>query len=171
VLAGMKKFAIPLLLVTIALGGCSGTDTKNAAPAPSRSADHVTQLRAYAKCMRENGVDMPDPNGDGVLTAPAVKAGGPVDKKLEAASEKCRPLLPADVGGEPGKMSPEELARMRTLSKCMRDNGVPDYPDPDPETGAIALPEKYQDGSKLQAAGKKCAGESGAFTVPLVRGK
>ncbi|MFG1605121.1 hypothetical protein [Actinoplanes sp. NPDC049265] len=167
----MKKLAIPLLLLVVALGGCGGTDDTSAAPAPSKSADKITQLRAYAKCMRENGVDMPDPDGDGVLRAPAMKAGAPVDKKMEAASEKCLPLLPADVGGAPQKMTPEDLAKARAQAKCMRENGVPDYPDPDPETGAIALPEKQMDVSKLQSAGKKCGGDSASFTAPLVRGK
>jgi hypothetical protein len=172
VLLGMKKFAIPLLLLaTVALGACGGTEEKSATPAPSKSADQINQLRAYAKCMRENGVDMPDPDGDGVLRAPAVKAGSPIDKKMETASEKCLPLLPADVGGAPQKMTPEDLAKARALAKCMRENGVPEYPDPDPETGAFALPEKQLDVTKLQAAGKKCGGESASFTAPLVRGK
>lgn len=153
----MKRLLLPILLVTVALGGCAKTDDA-AAPAPSASVDEKGQLRAYAKCMRQNGVDMPDPNGDGVLGAPAVKIGSPEAEKMEAASEKCRTLLPAGAGGEPPKMSPEDIEKARAQSKCMRENGLPDYPDPDPETGAIALSETKIDFEAMKKASEKCKG-------------
>jgi hypothetical protein len=154
----MKRFVVPLLIVTFALAGCSGTG-KSAAPAPSASADEVTQMRAYAKCMRANGVDMPDPSGNGVVGLPAMKAGSPEIKKVEAATEKCRDLLPAGAGGEPQKPSPEDLEKARALAKCFRENGMPDFPDPDPETGAVPIdPSTTLDRDKMVAATKKCGG-------------
>jgi hypothetical protein len=153
----MRKFVVPLMLLTLALPGCA-RDDRSAAPAPSASADQLTQMRAYAKCMRANGVDMPDPNGDGVAGMPAMKAGSPELKKMEAASEKCRELLPADTG-ERTKVSPEDLEKSRALARCIRENGLPDFPDPDPETGAVSVdPGVTLDRDKMTKAGEKCGG-------------
>ncbi|MCO8273987.1 hypothetical protein M1L60_25640 [Actinoplanes sp. TRM 88003] len=154
----MRRILVPLTLLTLALTGCSQAGN-GAAPSPSAStADEKSQLRAYAKCMRANGVDMPDPNGNGVLGAPAMKAGSPELKTMEKADEKCRDLIPAGAAGEPQKVSAEDLEKARALSKCMRENGLPDFPDPDPETGAVALSEKTVDVKKMAAAGEKCGG-------------
>jgi hypothetical protein len=70
-----------------------------------------------------------------------VKFGGPapgkVDaadrEKMQAAQEKCKQYLPN--GGEPPKLSAEELDQMRKFSQCMRENGYPDFPDPQPDGG------------------------------------
>nr|WP_221375412.1 hypothetical protein [Actinoplanes polyasparticus] len=162
----MRRILVPLTVLSLALAGCS-LPGRDAAPVPSASpADEKSQLRAYAKCMRANGVDMPDPNGDGALGVPAMKAGSPELKKMDAAIEKCRDLIPGGAGGEPQKVSAEDLERARALSKCMRENGMPDFPDPDPETGAVALSEETVDVKKMAAAGEKCGG-----VVPLTRAR
>ena len=74
---------------------------------PMKEMDQETKdaLLAFARCMRENGVDMPDPqfeNGGGI-----VRIGGPDEKGIdrgsgdfEAAHEACRHHLPG--GGEGG---------------------------------------------------------------------
>ncbi|MEV6630290.1 hypothetical protein AB0M54_06015 [Actinoplanes sp. NPDC051470] len=161
----MKRFVVPLLLVTFALGGCSGTEDR-AAPAPSASADQVTQMRAYAKCMRANGVDMPDPTGEGMPGLPAMKVGSPEMKTIEAASEKCRDLLPVGAAGDPPKPSAEELEKSRAQAKCFRENGLPNFPDPDPETGAVPMdPSVPLSRDKMLAATKKCGGTMPAIQV------
>ena len=93
----------------------------------------------FAKCMREHGIDMPDPqvNGTGggagsVRAAGAIRIGGDVDREeMEEADEACRPLL-----GDAGplrEMSPEERQEMQDKaiehSRCMREHGI-DMPDP-----------------------------------------
>jgi hypothetical protein len=116
------------------------------------------QMRAYAKCMREHGVDMPDPemspdgkggritiNGDG-------KNGDP--GKLDAASEACKTLLPN--GGEMKQMDPAQLDKLRENAKCMREHGV-DMPDPDPSNpGMMRIGGENADKDKLDAAMKAC---------------
>jgi hypothetical protein len=61
---------------------------------------------AFAQCMRDNGVDMPDPDFGGGLGGRGVTfQGGNVDQddpNFQAAQEECRPLLPG--GGEGGGM-------------------------------------------------------------------
>lgn len=95
----------------------------------------------FAKCMREHGVDMPDPvvsdNGDGKGGGVAIQIGGdgaqPIDKTvMDAANKECQHFL-ADASAGFDPPSGEELEKMKeqalAFSKCMRDHGV-DMPDP-----------------------------------------
>ena len=101
--------------------------------------DPEEAMRKYATCMRENGIDMPDPGTDG-----SIVIGGPdVDPtSLDAATAECDPIL-EDAFGD-FEMSPEMEAEQRDMelafARCMRDNGVEEWPDPTSDnTTAIAL--------------------------------
>ena len=59
--------------------------------------------------------------------------------------EKCQQFLPN--GGEPRELDPEQVEQARKMAKCMRENGVPDFPDPQAD-GTIKL-----DGSMLGGKG------------------
>lgn len=95
-------------------------------------------MLAFARCMREHGIDMPDPDtsggGTGVVTfSAAAPAGGALDgdtDKFQEADKACRDLL-GDAG--PMNMSPEQQQEMQdqalAFSRCMRDHGV-NMPDP-----------------------------------------
>jgi hypothetical protein len=98
-------------------------------------------MLAFARCMREHGIDMPDPDtssgGPGVVTfhAGAATSGGadPGDAdmhKLDEAQNACKDLM-GDVG--PMNMSPEQQQEMQdqalAFSRCMREHGV-NMPDP-----------------------------------------
>jgi hypothetical protein len=114
----------------------------------------------FAKCMREHGIDMPDPEFSGggggagsVKSSAAIRIGGAGDvdmEKMEEANEACRPLL-ADAGPM-REMSPEERQEMQDKaiehSRCMREHGI-DMPDPvfDTAGGGGAM-------VKIDAAGK-----------------
>ena len=132
-----QMLAIPVLLA-LALSGCGaggddggGVATAGGAKAEATASgtpvsDHDRQL-AFARCMRENGVDMPDPEAGG---RPGFRFGADVDQqKVQAAMEKCQDKLPN--GGQGPQLNPEQAEQMRVLAKCMRENGVPDFPDPD----------------------------------------
>lgn len=122
--------AVPLLLG--ALGACGSTDDT---PDAGGTADGGTESfetfedyqLAFASCMRDQGVDMPDPNSDGSIQA----QGG--DGFLEAA-QVCQDELgepPAAPGAGPS-MSDEELrAQSLEIAACFRDKGF-DVPDPGP---------------------------------------
>jgi hypothetical protein len=107
-------------------GGKTPEPTASASPGAGNERDAIF---AYAKCMRENGVpDFPDPevgdNGEFRLSLP----NGGDKAKVDAAQAKCKKLMPN--GGEPPKADPERLEQLRKYSKCMRENGVPKFPDP-----------------------------------------
>ncbi|MEU7927430.1 hypothetical protein [Micromonospora sp. NPDC049107] len=128
--------AIPALLV-LALAGCGPADdgggvataggAKDGVTASATPADDSERQLAFARCMRENGVEMPDPEAGG---RPAFRFGENVDpQKVQSAMEKCRDKLPN--GGQGPQLNPEQAEQMRTMAKCMRENGVPNFPDPD----------------------------------------
>ncbi len=94
-------------------------------------------MLAFARCMREHGVDMPDPDtsgGNGVVTFSAgAVAGGTLDpeaNKFQEAHEACKDLM-GDAG--PMNMTPEQQQEMQdqalAFSRCMREHGV-NMPDP-----------------------------------------
>ncbi|MFC0114652.1 hypothetical protein [Kibdelosporangium aridum] len=139
------------LALAVSLVGCATAEP--AAPA-SKPDDGPFK---YSQCMRDNGVpEFPDPQiNEGGGMGLSLPEG--VDKqKLEAAEAKCKQFMPN--GGEPQKASPEMVEAARKMAQCMRDNGYPDFPDPD-ENGGIAI--KGGAGMdpkdpKFQEAHKKC---------------
>ncbi len=93
----------------------------------------------FAQCMREHGVDMPDPtvNADGgvmIAVGGPTEAGvnGPDPKDLEAANKACEHFM-KDAQGQFDPPSEEDQKKMQeqalAFSKCMRDHGI-DMPDP-----------------------------------------
>lgn len=66
--------AAPMLVLLAACGSSEGAPvasiSNSAAPSASSSADSSTQQLAFAKCMRENGIDIPDPDPDGRFSRP-----------------------------------------------------------------------------------------------------
>ena len=92
---------------------------------------------AFARCMREHGVDMPDPDtsgGGGVVKFGGTSsAGAKIDvdmQKFQDANTACKDLL-GDAG--PQNMSPKQQQEMQdqalAFSRCMREHGV-NMPDP-----------------------------------------
>jgi hypothetical protein len=161
-----RLIAVPMMVFVIALSGCAAEgEAPQVASAgggvkPSGGAsvapDDAARGREFAKCMRAAGVDMPDPGPDGLVAMPAQAAGDEASaEQMNAALEKCRELLPN--GGEPPKASAEDLAKARDYAKCLRENGVPGFPDPDPETGGFRIDRDKSDQlSKVPAAAKNC---------------
>lgn len=161
-------WAVAAAVLALAVAGCGGdSDGGGVASAggatggapgasPSASKDNYTAMLEFTECMRGEGIEMPDPEpGAGVQLR--FQGGDP--KKTEAAMAKCRHLMPN--GGEMAKADPERIEKARQYSKCMRDNGVPAFPDPDPETGGIMMragPDSglNPDDPKFQAAQKTC---------------
>ncbi|NKZ07857.1 hypothetical protein [Actinomadura latina] len=135
------------LLPALAFGlqACGGGGGGGAgAGGTAKAAGDDAKLREFAQCMRENGIDMPDPKdgrieirASGRPRKPGEAGGGPEESgEVEAAQKKCAHLMPN--GGKPRKPKPEELARMRAFSACMRDHGISGFPDPKPD-GSMLL--------------------------------
>ncbi|GAA3925081.1 hypothetical protein GCM10023085_03040 [Actinomadura viridis] len=168
---GRRRVAALALLPVLALGlpGCGGGNGE-AKVAPVSDQE---KMRRYAQCMRQNGVDMPDPADKGGLRVKARRtqdAGRePGKDEVRAADAKCRPLMPN--GGKPPKADPEAVARQRALARCMRQNGVPEFPDPDANGGIRIRSGPGGSGidpesATFQAAQKACAGHRPKGPVP-----
>lgn len=121
-------------------GGEGDGDGGGGGPSQGPDAEFQDAMLEYAQCMRDNGVDMPDPEfgDDGSVSIHAApgQAGfneeeGP-DAVFEAADEECSPIM-EDARPEVD-IDPEEQAemqdRMIQVSECMRGKGH-DMPDPE----------------------------------------
>jgi hypothetical protein len=145
----------------VALAGCTGGGDDGADGAASRAAgsnhDAAVEL---AKCMRANGFPtFPDPVEDdrGRWNFPPEAVGD------WQPAEACRPLVQAWKSAFAGEKArtPEEMAKLREYAKCMREQGLPDFPDPDDE-GNLALPDRLRvladnDDPAFTAAAEACA--------------
>ena len=125
--------------------GSAGSAEESAAPAAEDLTDEE-RLLEFAGCMRDNGVEFPDPvvEADGTVTF-GFRAGGGGgqgalqrlreigrDPDLPAAREACAHLLEGLAFG-PGSGNfdlTEFQDRLLEFARCMRDNGV-DVGDPD----------------------------------------
>lgn len=140
-----------LIVATVALvallAACGGTasgpgvatlEDPSASSSPGASpASAVTPqdaALAYARCMRENGVDMPDPHvttsGNGEIMIDQ-QGGAPVAKdKMAAADKVCHHFMAAAGPGGPARQpSAEDMDKILAFAKCMREHGI-DMPDP-----------------------------------------
>ncbi|MCS7479213.1 hypothetical protein ACFFQW_03505 [Umezawaea endophytica] len=125
--------AVPLLVSL--LGACGTADTAAKPTTSSSTSEGKRQYESFEEfqlalsgCMREQGVNMPDPGADGGLK---VDNGGDMTAFTEAA-EKCREKVgnpPPREGGDKGKSDEELLADQLKIAKCLREHGV-DVKDP-----------------------------------------
>jgi hypothetical protein len=98
------------------------------------SSDPEQAMLEFAQCMRDNGVpNFPDPvaNADG--TFDFQRPQGVDQSTLMNAFERCRSELEgsgAQFGGENRAQDPEFQDTLLEFAQCMRDNGVPEFPDP-----------------------------------------
>ncbi|TDD15407.1 hypothetical protein [Nonomuraea diastatica] len=134
----------------------SGGSGDQAAASGKPSVDPQEQGLKFAQCMRENGVEVADPEpGKGVRMKLEVK--GPEDReRVEKAQEACKEFAPS--GQKSGQGDPKAGENLRKLAQCMRDNGVEAYPDPEGNmmriTGEVGNDPDFKD------AQAKCQKES-----------
>ena len=141
------RWLLPLVPAGIAfallLAACGGTSKAGAKP--DRAKDAQQAALEFARCMRDHGVDMPDPQvGDGGFVRIGPGPGGgsgkpeqPIDQEAEKA---CRHFLDKAVqeSGGAGRMEPKEQERALKFARCMREHGV-DMPDPDFSGGGVRI--------------------------------
>ena len=144
-----------VLALTLSLAACGRSKAKDDGGADI--GDNATvQQRAYARCMREHGVDLPDAPPEQPGSGPLVASGVPIDLAAEKVAEAaCRQYLPE--GGQTTKPDAAALEKLRTHAKCMRGLGF-DYPDPDPDgnTPPFTGGQSSAGGKSLIDAEKQC---------------
>lgn len=130
--------AAAVALTISACGGSSSDDTGSAA-SPAGAPDSETAVE-FSECMRENGVpEFPDPE-EGRFKIIGKPGGGGLDPsspQFQEAQEACQQYAPQmSKGGAPSEEMKEGILEM---AECMRENGIPDFPDPDFSGGGFQL--------------------------------
>jgi hypothetical protein len=127
----------PLLLAAVgaalALGACGSSDDDGGSPTSgaSRQDKAFEGALKFSKCMRDHGVDFPDPQRVG---SGGIKITGrninPNDPKTKSAQSACQKYMQIG-GGE--TIDPARRAKLQEsalkFARCMREHGV-DMPDP-----------------------------------------
>jgi hypothetical protein len=145
-------------------GANKPTTTTSAGPASKQDAQQAAL--AFARCMRQHGIDMPDPQMSGNRITQEFRGGpgskGPDDPAFKAAQQACNKYMPN--GGQPPKLDPQQQQQLVQFARCMRQHGI-DMPDPDPNGGGIVVKRSARNGrnapepeddAKFKAAQQAC---------------
>jgi hypothetical protein len=126
---------------------------------PAAEADnHAVGVR-FATCMRDHGVpSFPDPESSAGIQIPVSLFQKP-SPAFKSAMLACKHLIPADAA--PPVASARQQAVALKLAQCMREHGVPNYPDPTYQHGheippAIANPAINPASPAFGAASRAC---------------
>jgi hypothetical protein len=143
-LSSFRVRAWPLVvLLALVAAGCGGggendgvaslRGSDGATTTTNGVADREQALLDFAKCMRDNGVPIQDPqiDSDGNLRLQPGQGGGEVD---QATRDKAREACQEHLEGVTQGFTPEDQTRLQdafvNYARCMRGNGY-DLPDPD----------------------------------------
>ncbi|MEV4110935.1 hypothetical protein [Nonomuraea sp. NPDC049695] len=152
--------AVPLALALAACGGTApkedgvasaggGTSAASPSASPSASLDPQEAGLRFARCMREHGVNVPDPQ-NGNIRVEGDKSMG--RDKMDKAQKACQPILDAVVRDR--TPSAQDYDQMVKFAQCMRQHGI-DMPDPKPGEGMRFEIRKGSE-EKIEAAHKAC---------------
>jgi hypothetical protein len=150
-----------LALVALIGAGCGGSSSSSDGNTTAANQEKAVK---FAECMRENGISQfPDPDASGNLTIDGVLNGSSIDPNSptwNAAVDACKDLQPPGFTGG-GERSTDEQDAALQFAQCIRDNGVPDFPDPGPgqpliDTNRIPSANTADGMSILNAAMQKC---------------
>lgn len=140
-----RLLLLPVLLFALAAAvACTGSSppskAKGSAPADANP------LVQFAKCMREHGQNMPDPdpNSDSYQVTPPA---GSTSAAWQAALQACQHFLPD--GGAPQAPTATELEALRQYAACMRAHGI-ESSDPDPNTGKSTVQGRLANATRDQ---------------------
>jgi hypothetical protein len=95
-----------------------------------------------ARCMRAHGYpSFPDPVQDEQGRWRFPDSAPQTQRQPPACSQLARRAKSLLGGAKPAKLSAAEMAKLRALARCMREQGLSDWPDPDAE-GRFNLPTR-----------------------------
>jgi hypothetical protein len=154
------RVLVVALAATASLVACGGKD-----PTPASGAGQEAKARKalldFARCMREHGVDMPDPQFSGGKVTMTQK--GKINPDTARAAEKaCAKYRDSVKAPEISEAQKEEFKKQALANaRCMREHGL-DFPDPtfDENGGArMTLGRGINpESAKFKAAEKACRG-------------
>jgi hypothetical protein len=121
---------IVAVAAALALGACGGSDDDGGGSSSRQDKAFEGALK-FAKCMRQHGIDMPDPQRVGSGGIKQTVTGRPGSQaKMDAAQKACQKYM--KIGGGKAPSAAEQAKAkdaMLAYAKCMRAQGV-NMPDP-----------------------------------------
>lgn len=179
-LVAASALAFLLALTAAGCGGNNGDDTadgdlpvaadaSSGAPSDDSSTggdlDPQDAMLKFAQCMREHGIDMPDPEPGGGIS---LNGEGLSEAEMEAAQAACQKWMdmaePEDGGHE---LTEEEKQSFLDMAQCMRDRGY-DFPDPVFDGGRVTQRVEKGEGNlpgpddpAFQQDMEECSAEAG----------
>lgn len=157
VMFGAVAFVVMIAAGGFALASGGGSDGNDVATAnnsntggsrndSSSGSEALTEEQAlrFSQCMRDHGLpEFPDPTVDGEGNVQIFRRGAdgappdidPQSETFQDALEACRELLPALPFNDENQAELQD--QLLELAQCMRDNGVPEFPDPDFSGGGL----------------------------------
>jgi hypothetical protein len=159
----LAALALIAMVALISACGSSAPAETGSGGGGHNTAANAQKAVKFAGCMRANGVsEFPDPNASGKLTLDGIVNGSSLNPSTPAfkqAISACKDLEPAGFTG--GKRSAPQQAAGLKFAQCIRNNGVPDFPDPIPngplvDTNRIPSSATSSGMSILNAAMHKC---------------
>ena len=174
----MKPLAVGVLALAAAVAAAA---CGQASPAAGSGPSAATRAVAYASCMRAHGLgNFPDPsagspaNGQGPTLGFQINgqsesfnlAGTGIDpssSQFQSAQQACAAKMGVPGGGpvSGGATSPQMKQAALAFAACMRDHGIPTFPDP--TFGAAPKPPKAPGGGGGFGFGIAVKGGGSAF--------
>jgi hypothetical protein len=150
----MTKPVATLLLTALLSAAVSACQSGTAHPSasstpPAGSQQQISALaREYAQCVRDHGIaNYPDPTiSDGNVSYGAddnTKAAVGAHPEAIAACKSIQDRL-SRAGGKNWQPTAADLRKLASFAKCVREQGVPEWPDPDAD-GRFTLTPKLED--------------------------
>jgi hypothetical protein len=134
--APRRRYRPRAVLLTPVFGGClallvSACGGSSSAGGPTNSQSPTSQMLAFSRCMRSQGVsEFPDPPTSGKLAVPSAQRLGVTSTQFQAAQSACQRLLPTGGPGITQAEVQQEWHEFRTFTQCMRHHGMPNWPEP-----------------------------------------
>ena len=164
--------------LALAAAGCGGGGSEPAAAETNAADAQLAAALEWSKCMRKQGVDVPDPqSGENGMVVVGPRPGDgtpPPESEMRRAGKKCDHILQeSGPGAGAPELSPEEREKFREqaleFARCMREQGI-DMPDPQFEGGGAVM-QRIPEGAASPAfrrAEKKCSEAAGIPDGPTM---
>ncbi|MCX4663572.1 hypothetical protein [Streptomyces uncialis] len=170
--------AVPVLLVTLAACGAepersevpsAGGGKKASAEVENEIDQYIESVGVWAKCMRKEGFPYTDPDSKGRTEFEGDGRKAKTDPKFTAAHKACekhsKPVPEELERRNAPKLSAKEIKKRQEYSRCMQEQGSPDFPEIDAE-GTEVSQEWDQNTSGAKRASRICEPILGNPTIP-----
>ncbi|MFF8836208.1 hypothetical protein [Streptomyces sp. NPDC015130] len=154
-LAAAAALAALCLLTTACTA--DGGGAKDGGEGVSDEVEQADQALEHRKCLREQGLDVPEPKPGEQGVGLTIGGDGMSKEKMEKAFKACQGKGGAGLGKEPTQAEKDKMIK---YAQCMRKNGF-DMPDPEFGGGGMTAARPVPQGAeakKFEKADKACAG-------------